>query len=177
MAYCSSYRIMHTRVAWRGVALRSHMTHTRCQQGSVVWVSPREVRPSAPPAVAGVIIGYDLREPCPGLVRDDEIQDSELKNRSHLGKGNFGLVERANWRGTAVAIKTFKPPRTRPSSGPEGLGGLNGAACRAREELREERLRREVLLLRSIKHPHVRDTTTRAAPEQANTKTMIGPAR
>ena len=36
------------------------------------------------------------------------LTENELENRVEIGKGNFGVVEKATCRGTTVAVKVLK---------------------------------------------------------------------
>jgi serine/threonine protein kinase len=68
---------------------------------------------------------------------DDEIPESELEIGGVIGNGAMGVVYRAKWRETDVAVKRLK---------------RSGAANR--EQLLAD-FRREVALLKQLRHPHV----------------------
>ena len=69
---------------------------------------PRTPRPAPPPAPPPVgedyAAGESPRMLCAGVAEDDfwEIEDAEIVNRRLLGRGAFGEVFRADWRGTEV---------------------------------------------------------------------------
>lgn len=74
-----------------------------------------------------------------GTIRED-IDIRELKIAQRIGRGNFGEVFVANWRGTNVAVKKTKFPTV------------------SSEEEREEFLadfEREASIMRSLRHPNV----------------------
>eukprot|EP01089_Gocevia_fonbrunei_P023390 TRINITY_DN984_c0_g1_i2.p1 TRINITY_DN984_c0_g1~~TRINITY_DN984_c0_g1_i2.p1 ORF type:complete len:518 (-),score=41.67 TRINITY_DN984_c0_g1_i2:49-1602(-) len=71
-----------------------------------------------------------------------EIEPSEIKMGTRIGRGSYGDVFAGSWAGTTVAIKRL----------PASLA--HGASKREKEEFFADFMR-EALIMRSLRHPHV----------------------
>ena len=110
----------------------AHVTgDAACLLGRMLHPDPKQ-RPKAGEALADLYFQTEL-------TTEDELSMKELKIGGIIGDGAFGVVFRAKWRETDVAIKRLKPQRRSTKT----------------QAVQSADFKREVQLLKRLRHPHV----------------------
>jgi serine/threonine protein kinase len=86
-----------------------------------------------------------------GVLPLDQLDLKEAEVLGVIGEGSYGVVYRASWQGSIVAIKVLKAARAETQN-------EIGSGCSADEQPnfpRFQRLGREIAILKSVRHPNI----------------------